>query len=235
MRRDEVIQCYLDLFEQPSYLEIGVSQGHTFHALKAARKVAVDPDFQIAREDWDLASEYYSLESDAYFAALAGHAHPFDVIYLDGLHTLEQTLRDLMNAIDFLRRDGVIVIDDVWPDSYHASLPSVEDMVTVRHAIGATDTSWMGDTYRLVHFIQSFLPRFDYATVAENHGQLVMWRGKRDPALVVRRQVEDIARLEFRHIVRQRASFNFLPNAEIVTRARRAIEQQASDRGVDAT
>jgi hypothetical protein len=223
LARHEVIQPYLDIFNEPNYLEIGVSRGVTFHAVKASRKVAVDPQFQIKPESREPDSEYHEVTSDKYFNDLASDVNQFDVIYLDGLHTFEQTLRDLMNAIDVLRRDGVIVVDDVSPNSYHSSLRDHRETVAVRQAINGTDESWMGDTYRLVYFIQSFLPRFYYATVQENHGQLVMWRAKRTPGLFVERQVEDIARLEFRHVVMQRAAFNFRPNAEIVDLARRAI------------
>lgn len=223
MRRDEVIQSYLNLFHEPNYLEIGVLQGETFHRIQAANKIAVDPKFEIEPDRREPMSDYIELTSDQYFDCIARNARLFDVIYLDGLHTFEQTLRDLMNAINFLRRDGVIVIDDIMPTSYHSSLPDPEEAVAIRTAIQSTDYNWMGDVYRLVHFIQSFLPRFDYATVADNHGQIVMWRGTRDAGLFVERRVEDIARLEFRQILLQRQAFNILPNAEIVRRVRHSM------------
>ena len=117
MHRHEVIQSFLDIFDQPKYLEIGVWAGETFHALRAGRKVAVDPTFRFEHSDREMGCEYHEVTSDQYFMALTHDASLFDVIFLDGMHTFEQTLRDLMNSIDFLRRDGVIVIDDVWPNS----------------------------------------------------------------------------------------------------------------------
>jgi hypothetical protein len=228
VRRDEVIQSYLDLFDRPTYLEIGVSHGVTFNSVKANRKIAVDPKFEIEPAHREPNSEYYEIISDLYFETLARDAYPFHVIYLDGLHTFEQTLRDLMNAIEFLRRDGIIIIDDVFPDSYHASLQDYRETVAVGNAIKATDHSWMGSTYRLVFFIQSFLPRFNYATVEDNHGQLVMWRANRPPELFFERQIEDISRLEFRHVVTERNAFNFLPNTEIVRHVRQTIQGGAT-------
>ena len=38
----------------------------------------------------------------------------------------------------------------------------------------------MGDVYRLVFFVESFCQQFSYATVNNNHGQLVMWREPRE-------------------------------------------------------
>jgi hypothetical protein len=218
--RDQVVQSYLDLFENPRYLEVGVSQGLTFHKLKAAEKVAVDPQFQIPAEDRQSHAKYHEMTSDHYFDMAAKTRPLFDVIYLDGLHTLEQTLRDLMNALDFLRHDGVIVIDDVVPESYHSSLPDFREFTAVREAVGDTSRSWMGDVFRLVFFVQSFLPRFDYATTSDNHGQLVMWRGSRSPALFQARRVEDIGKMEFRSLIMQMSALNHLSNAEIVRRVR---------------
>ena len=45
MLRSEVNQGIIDLFEDCSYLEIGVSLGVTFDKIIAHRKVAVDPAF----------------------------------------------------------------------------------------------------------------------------------------------------------------------------------------------
>ena len=230
LRRDQVIQSYLDLFDHANYLEIGVFSGDTFHAVRAAAKVAVDPRFRIDPEDREAGATYCEITSNEYFAELPAHVHSlFHVIFLDGLHTFEQTLRDLLNAIQILRQGGVIVIDDVWPNSYPASLTDWQEIAAVKEATGVSDQFWMGDVYRLVYFIQSFLPRFRYATCENNHGQLVMWRASRGPEPLPERRIEDIARMEFRHIVTQRDVFNFLPNAEIVRRVRESMPPGGRD------
>jgi hypothetical protein len=94
--RDAVLQGLLALFAAPSYLEIGVSKGVTFHRIQARRKVAVDPRFRFdvaaARKENPSAS-YHEVPSDVYFGTIVDPGERFDVIYLDGLHTAEQTLR----------------------------------------------------------------------------------------------------------------------------------------------
>src|ERR1022692_2180630 len=94
--RADVVQALVDLYEEPSYLEIGVHSGETFHAVKAKRKVAVDPKFAISPENREASDVvvYHEVTSDIYFGELASSDEQFDVIFLDGLHTLEQTLRD---------------------------------------------------------------------------------------------------------------------------------------------
>jgi predicted O-methyltransferase YrrM len=65
---------------------------------------------------------YHKTISDIYFGELASSDEKFDVIVLDGLHTFEQTLRDLLNSEAYLKPNGVVIIDDVMPNSYQASL-----------------------------------------------------------------------------------------------------------------
>lgn len=95
--RADVVQAVLSLYPDPHYLEVGVSRGATFHAVEAAQKVAVDPSFRFdieAAAAEHPGATYFALTSDAYFGDVAGTGTRFDVIYLDGMHTVEQTLRD---------------------------------------------------------------------------------------------------------------------------------------------
>lgn len=221
MERHEVNQALLDLYPNPSYLEIGVSHGTTFHQIRAHRKVAVDPKFQFdlgaARGDPSNAnSVYHEVASDTYFARLKQKGEMFDVIYLDGLHTFDQTLRDLLNSIDCLKSNGAIIIDDVMPSSYAASLPDWDESIRFRSLIGDSDQSWMGDVYRLIFFIRDYLPTFHYASLRENHGQTILWRGTR-PHVDAPLGVEAIARLDYATAVFQQQAFNYQRFEAIVT------------------
>lgn len=222
MLRSQVVQTFLDLFEAPRYLEVGVHSGETFLPLQAARKVAVDPVFRFnvaAAEAADPHAEFHAVPSDAYFASLPPQAEPFDVIYLDGLHTLEQTLRDLMNALGHVRPASVIVIDDVLPSGYFASLPDQTEFERLYAAVPGTPEAWMGDVYRLVYFVEAFLPQWSYATVADNHGQLVMWRA---PRATTERSLEAVARAPYEDTVLDRGPFRLQPVAQIAAQVRAA-------------
>lgn len=218
MKRNDVVQAVLDCFENPSYLEVGVFRGMTFHKLKAAQKVAVDPNF---RFDVDAAqaenpnAQYHGVPSDEYFAG--AERRQFDVIFLDGLHTFEQTLRDLMNAVAHLADGGVVIIDDVKPSSYGASLPELDKIWLVKEVLNENN-HWMGDVYRLVYFVDTFMPAFSYATVEENHGQLVMWREVRHPVPV--RSVESISRKTFADLLHEVDVLKLKPLAQILRDAK---------------
>lgn len=208
MRRSDVLQGILDMFVRPKYLEIGVSEGTTFHAIGADFKVAVDPvfqfDFDSAKKSSD-ASEYHQVTSDFFFSKIASRYPHFDVIYLDGLHTFEQTLRDLLNSLRYITDRGVIVVDDVIPSSYHASLPNPAEFSALHHSLGlrdaavASDGSWMGDVFKLVFFVSAFLPEFSYRTTGDNHGQLVLWPQKRDVEYYF--TMKEIVECEFKDVV----------------------------------
>lgn len=219
--RNGVVQGILDLFDAPDYLEIGVNRGVTFNALKAASKVAVDPAFLF---DTEAATgpgiTFHETTSDDYFARIATRDTAFDVIYLDGLHTSEQTIRDLINALAFLKSDGVIVIDDVFPSSYIASLPERQHTRVVRQAINDPSGAWMGDVFRLVFFVETFCPQYSYRTVNNNHGQLVLWREPR--GVVIDRTLAEVASKDYKDMFLERNSFGFASFDYIINHIREA-------------
>lgn len=230
LARNEVIDGFLQMFHRPSYLEIGVNHGETFFKVDARRKVAVDPRFLFDVEAAKTLPgvELHQVASDIYFGEIAQTDEMFDVIYLDGLHTFEQTLRDLLNAVGLLKRGGVIVIDDVIPNSFDASLPDLDEVFKLRRIspeLGADwhqDGSWMGDVFKVPFFIQSFMQQYSYATVLENHGQTVMWQRKRPSAEVKLRSMEQLARYDYRQTILGREDFAIRPYQDILAEVRAA-------------
>lgn len=212
MERCRVIQDLLDLYRDPSYLEIGVNQGHTFLPLSARVKVGVDPQFafDIDRASRsDPTSTFYSETSDSFFLRSFLSETKFDVIFIDGLHTYDQTLRDLMNSLQCLNDGGVIIVDDVMPSDYAASVEDISTMLLLRRQNGDSRLDWMGDVFKLVFFVQSFLPMFSYATIAENHGQTVLWRDAK--ARESQFTTRDIDALAFKDCYLHRDVFNLMP------------------------
>jgi hypothetical protein len=76
------------------------------------------------------------------------------------------------------------------------------------------DTSWMGDVYKLVFFVETFFQQFSYATILNNHGQLVLWRQRR--ARVVPRANDVFSRLQFFHCATARPVFRMMPFEQIL-------------------
>jgi hypothetical protein len=221
--RAQVMRRLLRHYDQPRYLEIGVCHGRTFDRVDAAVRVAVDPEFRFDHEARDEpGTTYHQVTSDEYFGRLVDPAEQFDVIFLDGLHTVEQTLRDLLNALPHLQPQGVLVIDDVKPPTALAAIRDRQEFFDVRRAADRDDEkAWMGDVFRLVWFIDTFLQQLTHRVIDNNHGQAVVWRHRRDQ--VTDRLLADVGTLPFEAIAREPEVMRLAPFGEILRELRRDL------------
>ena len=67
-------------------------------------------------------------------------------MFVDGLHTYDQAYRDVVNALDVLREDGVVVVHDCNPASAAAAAPSLDQ---ARRTDGF-NWEWNGDVYKAI-------------------------------------------------------------------------------------
>lgn len=221
MLRSQVVQSFLEFYPEPKYLEVGVASGATFKRVAAAHKVAVDPRFKFDFEAEAKVSDnclFHQTTSDAYFAEFVEPNARFDVVFLDGLHTFEQTLRDLINTLSYVHEKSVILIDDVAPNSYLSAVSDLKKHFEIRKATRAPSAQWMGDVYKLVFFIEEFLQQFTFATVADLHGVLAMWRKSRSAATLPHRGVAGISGLDYGDFVLQQEVFRKEPLKDIIER-----------------
>jgi len=103
------------------YLEIGVSKGDTFKNVNLTHKCGVDPKPKFDIDDFSgNFFEFYKMTSDEFF--LNNNCDPFDVIFIDGLHTFEQTFRDFINSLALSHSKTVYIIDDTVPSSFVSAI-----------------------------------------------------------------------------------------------------------------
>jgi hypothetical protein len=122
--RTDVINYLLGLFDSANstYLEIGVrNPAENFDKIRCSKKYSVDPGIEYAPNPVD-----FKFTSDVFFEKLASgeilsKSIKFHVIFIDGLHTANQTMNDIVNALNFINEDGFIVVHDCNPPTeYHA-------------------------------------------------------------------------------------------------------------------
>ena len=111
MRRWEIINQLIQKYNYKSYLEIGTQHGNCFKEVKCEHKVCVDPV-----KVFDGLT--YEMTSDEYFK---DHDEKFDIIFIDGLHTEDQTIKDVTKALVVLNENGTIVAHDCSPDTKEAT------------------------------------------------------------------------------------------------------------------
>ena len=100
--RVHIIQEIINLKNFNNYLEIGCDQDENFSQINVKNKIGVDPK----------SGGTHRMTSDTFFK---NNKDKFDVIFLDGLHTYEQTIKDINNAIQSIQDNGVILIHDCLP------------------------------------------------------------------------------------------------------------------------
>lgn len=165
MERVEVIQTIIDSIKAKTYLEIGINYGRTFLKIRTKRKIAVDPRFNVLgfkkfryffKNPCNINNQYYRMTSDIFFDKEAGDLLKLgvDVAFIDGLHTYEQSLKDVLNALKYLNEHGVIVMHDCNPSSEKLALPLAgADKQLKKTAYDIP--GWCGDVWKTILYLRS--------------------------------------------------------------------------------
>lgn len=184
-----------------SYLEIGVQYGRTFLNIDIGSKTAVDPRFMFEyKGEVGKGSRYFEMTSDEWFSDSSRDNETYDVIFLDGLHTFEQTFRDFCNSQKVSHSGTIWIIDDVLPTDVYSSLPDMKKAVSMRERFGGVKKGlWHGDIYKAIFAINDYFPAFSFRTCTD-HGnpQTVVSRKSRGKVgQGAFKNLEEISRLDF--------------------------------------
>jgi hypothetical protein len=201
------------------YLEIGVRRGVTFCKVQITEKVGVDPEFVFDIAERPPNERFYTMTSDTWFEKHSD-VEPFDIIFLDGLHTFDQTLRDFCNSL-FVAHSGTIwLIDDTVPSDYYAAWPDQKLATRIRqtdlgnHPEWPRSRAWQGDVFKVVFALHDFFPKLTYRTITTQKPQTLVWRQTRGRFLPVLNSMEAIARMSY---------FDFRHREDVMRRAREEL------------
>lgn len=111
-------------FKDCKYLEIGSDNNHCFNSIPVIDKTGVDP-----KQGGNVRTT-----SDEFFSK---NKKIFDVIFVDGLHTFDQSRKDIINSINFLNINGYLFIHDLLPRNF---------MEEFTPPMG---TPWCGDVWKV--------------------------------------------------------------------------------------
>lgn len=168
-----------------TYLEIGVACGNTFFNVDLPHKTGVDPRFAFNAPAMVGSNEFLiEATSDAFFQRLPqiqqqlyGAPTLYDIIYIDGLHTFEQTIKDFVHTLPYSHQGTIWIFDDTVPsDPYSALADSVRSLL-FRHVAGLAGASWHGDVYKCVFALHDYFAEFSWCTPTDaGNPQTVVWR-----------------------------------------------------------
>ena len=161
----ELINHLCSILPTPSYLEIGLSHATTFAKVEAAEKTGVDPEFHFDPHSFSDRSviALHQSTSDEFFSSTP--LRHYDTIFIDGLHTADQVLKDFANSLTRLKRNGFIVIDDILPNDYLSTLEDQSQTYALREAYPHISDDrrydWHGSVFKALPTICSLYARLN--------------------------------------------------------------------------
>lgn len=212
------------------YLEVGVQTGITFNAIELPHRDAVDPNFLFETSEHATNNvRFFSMTSDEFFTRQCDKT--YDLIFLDGLHTFTQCLRDFCAALQVLNEGGVIVIDDTVPMDFFSSLPTQDLAISARKEHGLEGRAWTGDVFKVIPTIHNFFPNLQYVTIRDpsnpaHKPNTVIWRAQRadfEPADI---SLTDVEALDYFDLPRIENLFRYMDYEDGLQRLFESIKDQ---------
>ena len=167
--RIEIIQNIINKQNYQNYLEIGCDKNENFSKIKIKNKIGVDP----------LRGGTIRKTSDEFFNS---NTEKFDIIFLDGLHTYEQTIKDINNSLKFVKANGVIVIHDCLPKKiWNQIVPRIYG-------------HWNGDVWKAIVHSRTYQNADTYTCIAD-HGLGLIFKRKNKNLLEIK--IKEFKKLKF--------------------------------------
>ncbi len=166
--KESYIRKALAMHSDPTYLEIGVREGDSFRAARAARKLGVDPVAHPQMKHLQAGEEFFELTSDRFFAERAAQAlqpASVHVALIDGLHEFRQVTRDLLNLEPYMHPHGVVFFDDINPLSREMAAEVPPIALDVRGG-----ELWNGDVWKIAVLIARARPDLTLRTIDIDNG-----------------------------------------------------------------
>jgi len=130
--------------------------------------------------------------------------HQPKVIFVDGLHTYEQSLRDVINGLAHLQRGGVILMHDCNPPTEAAAYPA-DSIDHAKTELQEYEGLWNGDVWKAIVHMRSLHPDLEVFVLDCDHGIGVVRRGK--PHDTLSYSADQIKRLSYKDLELNRTRF----------------------------
>jgi hypothetical protein len=104
------------------------------------------------------------MTSDEFFETTT---EKFDIIFVDGLHTFEQTLKDINNSLYHLNDNGIIVGHDMLPPSEWHQRDSNE----------VEGGEWNGTCWKAIAYLRTTNYTIDIKTIDTDWGMSIIRKG----------------------------------------------------------
>ena len=218
------------------YLEIGVWSGSTFFPVKIPIKVAVDPRFVFNPADHKKDGTYFlEITSDEFFLKLdrrelsfdaetSPEKIKFDVIFIDGYHTFEQSFKDFENSLRYSHEKTLWLIDDTVPSDAYSALPDPAVSRYKRKLAGLERGDWHGDVFKTIFAIHDRYPEISYCTLMGANPQTVLWRAPKSGRVPVFSSLTEIKKTTYYDMIRHGKLMMPVPDETLPEQLFRSID-----------
>lgn len=144
------------------YVEIGVRNGKCFFNISARHRLAVDPEFRISKRTFVKAysrnplqwfrDSFFAVTSDEFFRTQRARLLRLkpDLVFIDGLHTYEQSYKDVLNSLEVINPGGIIVMHDCNPTNEVAAMPALSPAEVAAKKLPGWKGVWCGDVWKAI-------------------------------------------------------------------------------------
>ena len=214
MNRFDVIQQTIAEKKARNYLEIVVKKGKLFLKVKARKKIAVDPIFKIRPKQKinallsdakNIFNEYYEMTSDSFFEKHRRRLlwlNGLDLSFVDGLHTYNQTLKDVTNCLAYLSPYGVIAMHDCNSATAAQAVPADSREQAAKLKIPDQTKEWSGDVWKTIAHLRSTMKDLKICVLDCDHGIGIITRGR--PETMLDYSLETIDHLGYDDLEKER-------------------------------
>ncbi len=236
--RSHIVQYCIDASGGKTYVEIGVRAGETFCNVAAERKIGIDPMAAALAVKEELTKgesiHYYQMTSDDFFRT---HKDLFanekiDVAFVDGLHTYEQSLRDVCHCLDHMTEEGVVIIHDCNPQSEAAAIPVTceEDAKKCAAKMGLPLTSeWEGDVWKTIAYLRSMRNDLFVCVLDCDFGVGIVTKGRAENPVCY--SAGDIDQLTYHDLSEDRMGILNLKQQEYIYQFLSFLQERKGQRG----
>ena len=169
-KRQFIVQDIINRKNYKSYLEIGCFDNELFDLVNCEKKIGVDP----------VVGGNVRKSSDNYFKDCN---EKFDCIFIDGLHTYNQVIKDIANSLNVLNPNGIILLHDCLPNNFYAQ------------AIPRCQYNWNGDVWRAIVECRTKKDLDTYTCYAD-HGIGIIFKRENQNFLNI--NINDFSKINFK-------------------------------------
>lgn len=217
MKRTTLIQELIRKKKYKNYLEIGCQYGMSFLPIRCRRKIAVDPMFKIPAKrklKWllknptNISNRYFEETSDDFFEKrknVLKRLGRLDIVFVDGLHTFEASLKDVLNSFHYLRQDGIIIMHDCFPPHKAASTPASDYDAAAGMGVPNWNGEWCGDTWKSIVYLKKvYGSSLEAYVINTDYGLgIVRIRKKIDPPFAINQAAfDEVNRLTYEDLMK---------------------------------